>query len=95
MKTKAATYSETCIPRELQSFYQRHVSEGPPTPASTPVKAGATPAGTPVASPPGTPRDTHSVTDPGTVDNDIHPAADSQPRHNAWGVPSPNAGAEK
>ena len=23
-----STYSETCIPRELQSFYRRHVSEG-------------------------------------------------------------------
>ena len=26
--TPPSTYSETCIPRELQSFYRRHVSEG-------------------------------------------------------------------
>ena len=50
-----------------------------PTPVSAPVTTGATP--------PGTPRDTHSVTDPGTVD--------SQPRQNAWGVPSRTAGAGK
>ena len=24
----AATYSSTCIPRELQAFYRRHIPEG-------------------------------------------------------------------